>query len=845
MLRRLMCASCLCLLAGCVEAPTTSVADESVTPDEVRQQPLLDDGAPNWMVVGGAGNVEMVGGSDGEPNELTGRFALDGSVIVDAVSGTGRWVVVSANQTQALDDDALRLAEGRDALSGDTIAFVAPSATGWLIGGANGRVQTLDAQGEPTPTMAQLLGNADVTAGAFNGTNWLVGSAAGNVVAVNDALAPPANPDGQVLNGGAAVTAIIAEPTTAALDPPWLAFTATDAVAVSGTGVPQTPVQVLAAGSITTAAFGDNKAFIGTSDGRVGVADYNANPNFSFTNVVGGATVTRLVSNGSDWIALGANGQAQRLDANGATLGPAVQITTAQDRPLVGAHWTGSRWLVVVAEIGFVAFVDDQLAAPRALVPVLDGATIRDASASTNGDALVVGDGGRFQRVDDLGVALGGVSTLTGGPDLRAAEWNGDAWLVAGSGGSVQLIDADGSPVGSVASRLNGQDIEFAAWSGEFFLIGGAGGMVQTLLADGSASGSPFQVAGATQLYDARWSGLDWLVVGTDGTAGAFARLQTTDIAATATIVADTGALRAVDFNGIEFLAGGDGGLIQRVSGQGQAVEAPISVLSGFTVYDLTYNGTIYIVVGEYGAVRRLGQDYVPLRTSISVLDRRDAHSVIWTAPRGFARGPCLTDELCYAGPCVGGLAAGRCCDAACDRPCESCFQDDTAQPDGTCAPVVAGKQPPPREGSAGCERQSEATCGLTGACDGGGECAFYGADIECGEPVCSLGRFTPIATCTGTGTCEDVAEIDCSPYVGCTIDGCVTTCTANQDCVDGFVCDDGMCVEEDEPIDDQPTEQPEDDGGCCATMTQRSTSSHLLLLLAGVVITVRRRRRR
>ncbi len=823
------------LLAGCADGRLPAADDT-----EPRRAALLDDGGPNWMVVGGAGRIEMAGGTDGEPDQLSGRFVLEGSTIIDVASGADRWIAVGPGRTQALGDDGLRLSESRDALSGDTIGFIEPGPSGWLIAGSNGRAQLLDVQGEPTATTVQVLANDSITAGAHNGINWLLGGAMGNVVVVNSALGLPASPEGNPVDGSP-IRAIVGDPAGGAT-PAWLAFTDRAVSAVTGVGTPGAAANVLTAGTITTAEFAAGKVFVGTSDGRVGVAAYSATPSFTFTNVVGGAAVTRLVTNGSEWLALGANGQAQRFDTNGAVIGGAVQIASRTDRPLTGAHWTGTRWLIAVGSIGLVAFVDDALSAPRTLTPVLGGRDIRDASANGS-DVLVVGTSGMVQRMDTLGNPIGSAVTVSGSPDLNAVSWNGNHWLVAGNGGVAQVIDADGAAVGAPTSLLGGQDIRFISWSGEFFLIGGGGGMVQVVRADGTQSSPAFAITGATDFYAAQWSGLDWLAVGTDGSGGAFVRLVATDMAGTATTLADTGALRAVDFNGLEFLAGGDGGLIQRIGAQGMTVDSPVDVLTGFDIHDVAFNGVNYIVVGEFGALRRLGQDYLPLRTPIAMIDRETAAAVVWTTPRGFANGSCITNELCYAGPCVGGLAQGRCCDSACDRACESCFEDHTGEPDGTCAPVVAGKQPPFKVGSSGCDRQAESTCGLTGSCNGAGECQFYGADIQCEEALCSLGQFTPATSCSGAGTCAVADRLDCAPYAGCTVEGCVTTCNANTDCVDTYECVDSACVL---AVDDTPLPGGGDDngdGGCCATTAAQHPSGPATLLLASLWM-VRRRKR-
>lgn len=847
-MRRALWAAVITAFVGCADSAEEPKAP-APKPVVTAEQAVLDDG-PNWLIAGGPGLVELVGGTDGEPDQLTGRFALEGREIVDTASAGDKWVVAGNGITQPLDNTAVRTREARTALNGEAISFVEAAPVGFLIGGASGRLQLLDAEGEPTATELQVLSGATVTSAAYNGTAWLVGGDNGDVVVVSSPPTAPMNPAGVVLLDGTPVVAVTANPGT----PGWVAFTASSAVPVSPLGNPQAATLIEAGLQITDARVGGNKIFIGTDDGRVGVADYGSSPSFAFTNVLGGAAVTKLVTNGTEWVVLGANGQAQLLDANGQTLGGPVQVSSATNRALVGAHWNAAanEWLLVVGEIGFVAFVDDRLASPRTLTPVLGGAQIRDASAG-DGQVLIVGDGGNYQILDDRGATVTTPAQL-GGADLLAAEWNGDDWLAAGAGGFAQRVAPDGSPAGDAQTLLDGSDIRFAAWSGEFWLIGGDGGKFQFVRSDGTASGGARTIAEAAVLHDARWSGREWLAVGETAAGEGVAAIILSDPNATPSVqaITTTGPLYAADFNGIEWLAAGAGGLIQRLSAQGMPVGDANDVLTGFDINDIYYNGLSYIVAGDFGAVRRLGQDYLPVRTPIAVVDRSDAVAVLWTVPRGFASGPCLTDALCYEGPCVGGLAAGQCCDSACDRACESCFLDDTGEPDGTCAPVVAGKRPPTKPGGPAdpCPRQSEATCGFTGVCDGAGECQYFGAEVQCAEPICSLGKFTPAASCNGEGACGTVADTDCAPYKGCSTDGCLETCTSDQDCVDGFRCDQAACVEDDDGGVDPDGEGPDDggdggggDGGCCATTRPAPRSAAWLLMAIGCLLVLRRPR--
>lgn len=835
-------------LSACAETSVEPAPEEgSDAPVETRRQTLLDQGEPNWMLAGGPGLVELVGGTDGEPDELTGRFVLESNPIHAAASGDGEWVVAGTGVTQPLDDEAVRRLEARTALSGDAIEFIHPAPTGYLIGGDNGRLQLLDSAGEPTNSEITVLSGSTVRDAAFNGTTWIAVGDNGDVSLINTPLSASGHQE-RAADGGAPIVAAAADPSNADTDPRFMVFSADSAITVGNTGIPGTPSQIEAGLQITTARFADGNVWIGTSDGRVGVATYEPDPTFSFTDVFSGAAVTEIVTDGTDFVALGANGQARLLDGTGATAGAAVQISSDPNRALVGAHRVAGGWLLIVGEIGFVAMVDDQLQPPRELTPLLDGATIRDASAGVN-QVLLVGDGGAYQVVDELGNTVTTPQTAAGGADLHATSWNGEAWLVAGANGAAQIVDDAGNAMGNPSTLLDGETIRFAAWSGEFWLIGGDAGTYQLVRTDGTASGAARVLDGADTLWDARWSGNEWLMVGETGDATGISALVVSDpnVDPTPQTHAETGALYAIDFNGIEWLSAGEGGLIQRLSAQGMAVDDPIDVLTGFDIRDVYYNGLTYIIAGEFGSVRRLGQDYVPLRPPISVLDRSDAAVVLWTLPRGHALGPCLTDELCYAGPCVGGLTAGRCCDRACDRPCESCFQDDTGEADGTCAPVVAGKMPPVNATgpSDPCPRESESTCGLTGLCDGAGECEFYGGEVQCADSVCSLGQFTPAGVCDGAGQCGMGDEIDCAPYTGCTVDGCIDSCTSDEDCIDGYECDGSACVEAPEGMEPDDTTPPDDggddDGGCCATV-RSDPSDALWLLVALLVLGLRRK---
>jgi hypothetical protein len=107
----------------------------------------------------------------------------------------------------------------------------------------------------------------------------------------------------------------------------------------------------------------------------------------------------------------------------------------------------------------------------------------------------------------------------------------------------------------------------------------------------------------------------------------------------------------------------------------------------------------------------------------------------------------CKVDADCVGNSCAGGF----CCDVACAGPCKSCKMADTGMANGTCADVVAGKDP---------GMQCASTVG--GTCDANGGCACSNGvpdgpetDVDCGggpmgcKKKCDNGK-----TCAGAGDC-------------------------------------------------------------------------------------------
>jgi hypothetical protein len=814
------------------EAPITE-AQQLPETTQTRTQEVVDQSGPNWFLAGEEGLTELAGGEDGEPDVVTGRFVLDGDTINDASFDSERWVVVGQGRLQVVDGDAARLRDVRQVFNGESVRFIHKAPLGWVIGGDQGHIMALDVEGEPTETTRQILGNAHVVDAAWNGTSWLFASA-NQTVTTNASLTPGTARD--VLSGNT-ITALasLGEP-NAANPTDWIVFGGNAYEVIRPSGAPQGPVTIEANLTITDAIYHDSKILVGAADGRVGIFN-TATRTFTSWNQILTQPVQKIEFSGTNFLVLGESGQARLLNLDGTAAAPATDLAT--DRTPVAAWLKDGRWLVAVGAIGFVEFVGEDLSQLRTLTPKLDGRTVRAADVTSNG-ILIVGDEGRMQLLDSLGQPTGSVQTL-GTQNLNAVAWNGEMFLVAGQDGFTQLVNQAGEPQGSSQTLLDGKTIRFAAWGRGFWLIGGDDGAFQRVRPDGMSGGSVSTMTGATRLYASRSNTNEWLVAGVNadnqgiyGVVGSDGLLRGTPT----NLPAVNGPIYAAEFNGLEWLLGGAGGRVVRLNNEGVSIGSPIDVLNGYDIHHLFFNGSNYLVAGQFGAMRRLAADLRPVRAPIALVNQRDVHVAVWTRSRGFAGGICMTNTSCFNAPCVGGIESGVCCDAPCDRACESCLQQDTGVADGTCAPVVAGKQPPT---VGACRRAAEDTCGFTGTCDGAGECAMYGADIECETSECIGSSFTDISFCDGSGTCRAPDPLACAPYVGCSpVSGCATSCALSADCIDGYECIGGECKEPQDPDPTKPggSDGGGDDGGCATT--QGSTS--LWMLVMGLFLTRRRR---
>jgi hypothetical protein len=194
----------------------------------------------------------------------------------------------------------------------------------------------------------------------------------------------------------------------------------------------------------------------------------------------------------------------------------------------------------------------------------------------------------------------------------------------------------------------------------------------------------------------------------------------------------------------------------------------------------------------------------------------------VYTLPENGAS--CLRDAECASYHCV----EGRCCDAPCAGPCQSCLGAVHGGPDGQCDVVPAGVV------DSGCE--AEVGCGRSGACDGEGSCALATLGTPC-EADCS-------GTCDGAGTCvceaprcsDDATQFGataCAPYI-CDDDGCRTSCQTSSECQAPHLCDrSGHCT--------LPTPMVADEG--CDCRAAPGGDARAFPWLVGSLLLRRRRR--
>jgi hypothetical protein len=145
----------------------------------------------------------------------------------------------------------------------------------------------------------------------------------------------------------------------------------------------------------------------------------------------------------------------------------------------------------------------------------------------------------------------------------------------------------------------------------------------------------------------------------------------------------------------------------------------------------------------------------------------------------------CATANDCLSGFCVDGV----CCNTDCNEVCETCVATGKR---GTCSPVTAGTADPL------CTAEASTTCGTSGKCDATGQCATFDGNTICEGASCdeATNTATAAAKCSN-GACPDNATSkSCAPYQGCNGINCRTSCTTSAQCVTGYSCTGGKCVQ-------------------------------------------------
>ena len=836
------------LLAACQDSttppaePTEQPAGEQL---ETAQQALTDPAGPNYLAIGGP-FADLLDEA-GEPDAPAARLVNGGNGITAGSANEFGWVVVGPTGTLTfLDDDGRpKLGQLRDVIENKRVDFIAlgerrvtndTTQSAWLVGGEDGRVQFINQQGEPeTQLVAQVYTSGEaVTAGAYSvgAEQWFIGNDAGFVTSLNNELTVVTN-DG-VTFGGDAISALTANTDTASAVRVFAAAGAKGAYLPGGTSFE------FADGAVVSAASSaDGKLVIGTADGRVAMADFEAmTESPTWLDALDGAAVNEIIYNGTEWLILGDLGRARLLGSDGQLVGEVAELGSAAS--LETAQWAKDRWLVGTSD-SLVLDVSPTLELNLDYQRPLGDADATDATTAKE-IALVVGEGGKYAIVTDRGESMSGVKSIPSGADLHTAAWSGTTFIIGGVGGEAYIVDEAGELVSDKLELLDGRDIHTAAWSGNVWLVAGEEGYVQRVRPDGAIVAQAEQLDGFERINHARWSGLEWIVVGTNTGKGAF-RLINGD----GTPKIDTGDLNgipnvlAAEWNGREWLVGGTDGFVQVVSAAGvprTMAGSLVPVLAGSDIHSIEFHGGQYLVAGDRGLVRIVNNNLQSPAPPVVAAGFERVVAARWTRPRGFGQGECLTSERCYVGECIGGsIQAGFCCDSSCDQPCESCVGSETGGEDGVCAPLPADAEPV--QGS--CEAADASTCGLTGLCDGAGECALFGADVECQPSACSDGAVSPAGLCDGEGACVVAESSPCAPYVGCDGDACATVCSSADDCVEGYICDAGECVVEPEEMP-EPEPEPEPEG-CCAVVRPPHVPTPLGLLVIGLIGLLRRRR--
>lgn len=139
----------------------------------------------------------------------------------------------------------------------------------------------------------------------------------------------------------------------------------------------------------------------------------------------------------------------------------------------------------------------------------------------------------------------------------------------------------------------------------------------------------------------------------------------------------------------------------------------------------------------------------------------------------------CRRDDECASRHCVDDV----CCDRACEGACEACALPGN---EGTCSFVEGA----PARGAC----PGRGACALS--CDGEhAECRPLAEGQDCGT-TCDDAVLT-MKSCDARGFCQSGTPTECAEHLTCgDAQTCRARCEGSSDCVSGFACESGACVE-------------------------------------------------
>ncbi len=880
--------ACSLLVVACGETDTTPSPPEhemeastSGGPDTGSVVRSLEGTQENWFAAGAKGQGATID-SKGRPARPAGRYVNEGRGIVAGDLGGEGWLMggrdgslnlinASGNSIETSGPDEQRLVlKGR-------LQFISAGGNGWLIGGSRGGVQKIGPFGE-LQTGVETFPNSTVSladASYLNG-EWLVLSDDGRMSLIQD---DDISSLGQrlIINGQPRTSGV----TT--VGDKWYVFTDNGYVTIQSGGNVTEPISLGDGFQITEVTSQGNTIALGNQSGEVALVTPSNLPNLSWNDALEGNRVNVLVSSAraeieasyDEWLAVGPEGKARRLDRQGQPLGSVATVGRGED--LQAARPRDDGWAVGMKSFSAIQSLERDLTPEGRASDRFDGATIR-ATAAGGGQLLAVGDGGHYRVFNPDGSTATEIQTLESEARLTTVAWNGGQFLVGGQDGTLTRLDPEGEVV-STHQPLGDTAIAALSWSGKFWLVVGANGDIQRLRRDGSSFGDTGRIE-LTQINDISFEGSKiqnnsgsanerWIVAGAqDGDAALTAVSEHADNGTdSGDLPSDIsnfdGPILAIGTTGNEWLIGGQQGQVARISTRLDVIargEGIRTVLYGNAVRAIQHNGAEhYLIAGDRGAIQRLLFDARPESTPAAVNNFEDVRALAWTPPVGFPPGPCASG-VCYNGSCIEGQETKFCCESACEGPCRSCLESENNEANGLCEPIPAGEYSPDRKEQT-CQETDPASCGQTGVCDGDGGCEYWrnddsGDPVQCQPPTCSNGEVTGAGTCASAdnGMCQTPEPESCDPYKGCNDKGtgCKTSCRDPQDCITGYVCRDGTCQAESSMQADAGTETMADTGpngggngsegsadgggGCSTTSAPLMPSFEAFALLLGLV---------